>query len=182
MPSNAFYRARPRPAPRRTRNRQRCRRSSTRYAKAAISYCPPRSAVDDQDQFFSSAIHLATTLSEMLFDDPPSGGPLNTVILTVLSPYTPLFCSGPGALKRLGSALETAAAGTYAVLRRPLSNAALQPVTDWRACMRVRPDSTIMAISMCSVRPAMPEEGSSVPPMTLPPAATHFFRNWPHNR
>src|SRR5437879_11771076 len=54
------------------------------------------------------------TLSEMLFDNPPSGGPLNTVILTVLSPYTPLFCYGPGALKRLGSALETAAAGTFA--------------------------------------------------------------------
>src|SRR5438552_6520323 len=62
------------------------------------------------------------TLSEMLFDNPPSGGSLNTVILTVLSPYTPLFCSGPGALKRLGSALETAAAGTLARSVRILTN------------------------------------------------------------
>src|SRR5205807_5513034 len=61
---------------------------------------------------FSFAIHFAITLRAKLLKgvvEPP----LLTLTFTVRSPYTPLFCPGPGALKRLGRALATASAGIF---------------------------------------------------------------------
>ena len=45
------------------------------------------------------------------------------------------------------------------------------------ACIGVRPASTNIAISMCALKPQVPIDGSSVPPMILPPRSTQRLVN-----